>query len=410
MDFNIKEIAKKIKSKGGNLYLVGGAVRDEIIGIDAHDEDYCVTGLSKEEFISLFPNYYPRGKSFEVFDIDGREFALARTEKKSGKGHKAFEVYTAKSITIEEDLMRRDITINSIAKNILTGDIIDPYNGQADIKSGIIRATSEAFLDDPLRAYRAARFACKLGFKIEPNTIKMMEALKPELNELSAERVFDELRKALSFEKPSIFFRALKDANILDVHFIELYKLIGALQPEDKHPEGDSFEHTMCAVDRCATKTDDVVIRFAVLVHDLGKGVTPKEEYPHHYMHDVNGVQEVKNLCARLKVPSFWCSCGKTSAREHMRAGIFGRMTPGKKVEFIERLYKSKLGLKALEIIVDADKNCRGTDSRIVKFADLGEHLMTSINGKELDMDDGLKIKQKLHQMRVLELKKMNNE
>ena len=230
---DIIDIAKKIQEHGGNLYLVGGAVRDMIIGIDVYDEDYCVTGLSEDEFINLFPDAIARGKAFEVFEIDGKEFALARTESKTGIGHKEFDITIGKDITIEADLRRRDITINSIAKDVLTGDIIDPFNGISDIKNKIIRATSEAFKEDPLRAYRAARFACKLGFEIDEGTLKLMEELKDELLALSPERVFDELRKALSYDKPSIFFKELRKANILDIHFIEVYKLIGALQPEN---------------------------------------------------------------------------------------------------------------------------------------------------------------------------------
>lgn len=406
---NIIDIANKIKEKGGCLYLVGGAVRDMIIGIDVYDEDYCVTGLSEEEFIELFPKAISRGKAFEVFDIDGKEFALARTESKSGTGHKSFDIEANKEITIEEDLKRRDITINSIAKNILTGDIIDPFNGISDIKNKIIRATSDAFKEDPLRAYRAARFACKLGFEIEENTIKYMQELKEELTELSPERVFEELRKALSYNKPSIFFRELKRANLLDVHFMELQKLVGALQPEKYHPEGDAFEHTMLAVDRCTTQTADTRIRYAVLVHDLGKGVTPKEEYPHHINHDINGVQEVINLSNRLRAPNDWCDYGKVAAREHMKAGIFYKMTPNKQVSFIERIAKTKIGLYGMEIVVDCDRNCRGDFHGKVEFAKIGERLINEVNGDFIKatfgIEEGIGLKEKLHEQRVCKIK-----
>ena len=205
----INKIANTIQQHGGRLYLVGGAVRDFIIGIEIHDEDYCVTGLSKEEFVNLFPECHLKGKSFEVFEMYGKEFALARTESKNGRGHKDFCIKTGKNITIEEDLKRRDFTINSIAKDILTGKIIDPFDGIKDINNKLIKETSEAFCEDPLRAYRAARFACKLNFDIDKNTIQLIEKIKPELVNLSAERVFDEFRKALSYDKPSIFFQTL---------------------------------------------------------------------------------------------------------------------------------------------------------------------------------------------------------
>lgn len=411
MDKSILDIANKIKDNGGCLYLVGGAVRDEILGIDNYDEDYCVEGLSEDEFTNLFPQAFSRGKSFEVFDMYGKEFALARTEKKSGKGHKEFEITSNKDITIYEDLKRRDFTINSIAKNVLTDEIIDPFDGRGDLKNKIIKATSESFVEDPLRVYRAARFACKLNFKIEEGTLKLMNSLKNELTELSAERVFDEMRKALSYDKPSIFFNVLKEANVLDVHFIEIYKLIGALQPEKYHPEGDSYNHTMLAVDMCATLTRDEKIRFAALVHDLGKGVTPKDMYPHHYGHDEKGVAEVQKIGNRLKMPNEWIACGKVAAKEHMKGGIFYKMTPAKQVDFIERVYKTKLGLDGLELVVESDRNCRGTEREKIEFADFGKKVMNEVNGdlikEKFGIEEGIKLKEKLHQERIEFLKNL---
>lgn len=411
MGKSIIEIANIINENGGRLYLVGGAVRDEILGIKSYDEDYCVTGLNHEEFTSLFPEAFCRGKAFEVFDMYDKEFALARKEKKVGVGHKNFDVSTGKDITILDDLYRRDLTINSIAKDVLTGEIIDPFDGIKDIKEGIIRATSDCFSEDPLRAYRAARFACKLGFKVDKGTLKKMSELKEELSSLSAERVFDELKKALSYGKTSIFFNVLKDANILDVHFVELSRLIGALQPEDKHPEGDSYDHTMCALDKCATLTEDVKIRYSVLVHDLGKGLTPKEEYPHHYGHDEKGVPEVSKLSSRLKVPKEWEVYGKVACKEHMTGGIFYKMTPAKQVSYIERVSKSRIGLDGMEIVVESDKNCRGYDREIVRFAKLGKYLIENINGdiikSKFKVSDGVKLKEKIHEQRVELLKKL---
>lgn len=411
MKEKIIEIAKKIQENGGTLYLVGGAVRDELLGIKNSDEDYCVVGLSHDEFTELFPEAFERGKSFEVFDMYGKEFALARVERKCGKGHTDFEINANKQITILDDLKRRDLTINSMAKNVLTGEIIDIFNGKKDLENGIIRATSESFKEDPLRVYRAARFACKFGFTVEDDTLKLMNSLKSELSELSAERVFDEMRKALEYDKPSIFFDTLKRADVLDVHFIEIYRLVGALQPEKYHPEGDSYNHSMLAVDMCAKLTKDVKIRFAALVHDLGKGVTPKEMYPHHYDHDKKGVDEVLKLCNRLKMPNEWTSYGKIAAKEHMKGGIFYKMTPSKKVDFIERVYKTKLGLEGLEIIVESDRNCRGLNREKVEFAKLGNKVINDINGdfikEKYRIEDGIKLKQKLHEQRVKYMKEL---
>lgn len=358
---DIKEIANVISENGGKLYYVGGCVRDEFLGIHNSDEDYCVTGIGFEEFKKMFPKAIIRGKSFSVFDIDGKEFALARKERKTGIGHKAFEIETDESITIEDDLARRDITINAIAKDVLTGKIIDPYNGTEDIKNRRIRAVTEHFKEDPLRVYRVARFAAKFQFEVENNTIEMMKSLKEELNEISVERVYTELSKALLSSKPSIFFEVLKKSKVLDVHFKEINNLIGAEQPVKYHPEGDAFNHTMIVLDKASelTKKYDenrkLEIRFAALVHDLGKGETPKEEYPHHYLHEKRGVELVKNMGNRLKIPNRLINCGKVSCREHMRGGIFDKMKPSKKVEFIERVAKSVLGLDGLQIIVKAD-------------------------------------------------------
>ena len=301
----IIEIANKIKEKGGRLYLVGGAVRDELLGRNKKDEDYCVVGLSKEEFVELFPHAILRGKSFAVFDLYKKEFALARKEKKVGTGHKEFEIVTGKEITIEEDLARRDITINSMAKDVLTEKIIDPYSGKKDLKHRLIRATTKAFKEDPLRVYRVARLAAELEFSVDEETINLMHSLKRELNTLSKERVFVEFRKALETDKPSIFFNVLKGANVLDIHFKEIYKLIGALQPVKYHPEGDAYNHTMQTVDNACTQTKNVEIRFAALVHDLGKGLTPKKMYPHHHAHDKMGVIPVRELSTRLRTSKF---------------------------------------------------------------------------------------------------------
>ncbi len=315
----IKSIAKLIEQNGGRLYLVGGAVRDELLNRPIYDKDYCITGMDKDKFVELFPEAISRGKSFEVFDLEGCEFALARTEKKIGKGHKNFEITTNKNITIEEDLKRRDLCINSIAKDVLTNEIIDPFNGIDDIKNKTIRAVGESFLEDPLRVYRVARFASQLDFIVEENTIKYMNKLKDELDTLSKERVFAEFKKALSSNKPSKFFNVLREADVLDIHFKEIYDLIGSIQPLQYHPEGDSYNHTMITVDNSVCLTNDLLIRYSALVHDLGKGLTPKEMYPHHHGHAEKGVEPVRNLSNRIGVPTSWKRAGIISSREHMR-------------------------------------------------------------------------------------------
>lgn len=407
-----KEIAQKIKDAGGELYLVGGAVRDKIIGKENYDRDYCVVGISTKKFKELFPNSFLREKSFEVFDLDGKEFAMARTETKTGIGHNEFKIETGEEITIYKDLARRDLTINAIAQNVLTQEIIDPYNGTEDIKNKVIRATTQAFKEDPLRVYRAARFAATLGFTVEENTIKLMNELKSELISLSKERVFVEFAKALKAEKPSIFFEVLKNAKVLDIHFKEIYDLIGALQPEKYHPEGDAYIHTMMVLDYAANQTKELEIRYSALVHDLGKGITPKEEYPHHYNHEKNGVEQVKKLSNRIGVPTIWEKCGKVACREHMRGGIFYKMKPAKKVDFIERVAKSQLGLKGLQIVVNADKlSSRNIDECTIDFETIGKRCLNQINGKyiqeKFNLNPGIEFGNKLREERIKWIKEL---
>ena len=345
----IIEIAKKIEKNGGRLYLVGGAVRDHLLGMKNHDEDYCVVGIEEKEFQELFPQAIKRGKSFGVYDLEEKEFALARKEIKTGEGHQAFKIETASDITIEEDLKRRDITINAIAKDVLTGEYKDPFGGREDIQKKIIRATTKAFQEDPLRVYRVARFASTLQFKVEMQTLKMMKQIEPELKTISKERIYEELKKALKGISPSLFFITLKQADVLYTHFKEIERLIGAEQPKQYHPEGDAFVHSMEVLDRVAQVTEKEEIRFAALVHDLGKGETPKEEYPHHYGHDKKGIIPIKNMCRHLGLPNKWEKCGITAAKEHMIGGIFHQMKPSKQVDFIERVAKSPLGLERNE-------------------------------------------------------------
>lgn len=409
----MKEIANKIKQAGGNLYLVGGAVRDELLGKTIHDEDYCVTGITAEQFQKLFPEAHIRGKAFAVFDIDGKEFAMARTESKQGTGHKEFEIKTDPKITIEEDLSRRDITINAIAKDVLTGEIVDPFNGREDLKNKIIRATTKHFKEDPLRVYRVARFSAQLGFDVENETINQMMKLKSELNSLSSERVFTELRKALATEKPSIFFEILRKANVLDVHFKEIQNLIGVEQPPKYHPEGDAYNHTMLVLDMASDLTKDyeeerkLEIRFSTLVHDLGKGVTPKEQYPHHYGHEDAGVDLVGKFGNNIKAPNNWIKCGKTACKEHMRGGIFYKMKPSTKVDFIERVDKSLLGLDGLQIVVISDKISGGrpTDVNDINFEKIGKMCLDEINGdyiqNKFGLKPGIQFGNKLHEERI---------
>lgn len=405
----IEEIAKKIEENGGRLYLVGGAVRDKMLGRENYDEDYCVVGLDNSEFTSLFPMAKLDGKAFPVFRMFGREFAIARKERKVGVGHKEFEIISNKDISLREDLERRDITINAMAEDVLTGELFDYFGGKKDLENKIIRAIGTHFKEDPLRVYRVARFSSVLGFEVDDETIEMMKSLKSELKFLSKERVFEEFKKALASKKPSVFFAVLRKANVLDVHFMPIYKLIGAMQPAKYHPEGDSYNHTMICLDKSCEYTTDLKIRFSVLVHDLGKGETPKEEYPHHYGHEERGVEIVKKFSYELGVPNAWRKCGVVAAREHMRGGIFNKMKPSKKVEFIERVDKSYLGLDGLQIVVDCDKGGRTEEN--LDFLSIGKKCLSEVTAKEVakkyNLKPGIALGKKLHEERVAWMKNL---
>jgi len=286
-----------------------------------------------------------------------------------------------------------------MAINVLTNDIIDIFGGIHDIKNKLIRATSSAFSEDPLRVYRGAQFATRFGFTIEESTKELMHSMKSELTTLSAERVFEELKKALSAEKPSEFFHILRDLDILDAHFQEIQDLIGVIQPIEYHPEGDVYNHVMIVLDKVAEMTEDIAIRFSGLVHDIGKGITPKHILPHHYNHDINGIKPFQDLSRRLNLPNSWNKLCKVIITDHMRAGFFDKMTLGKQVSFLERNYHF---LKELEIIAKADSK-----NPSLSFQKLGDELMQNINGKTIQLPNHKNAKEILHSKRVEYLKKV---
>lgn len=315
-----KEFAQYIQSKGGCAYMVGGAVRDEILGCKSKDKDYVVTGISAEDMAA----FQCVGSSFPVFLVeiagDWCEVALARKERKTGAGHRGFEVQFDSGVTIEEDLGRRDFTINAIAKNILTRQFIDPFEGKKQLESkgtGVIQALSSAFIDDPLRVLRAARFAAILGMSISKETVDMMREANASLSELSAERVFQEMKTVfLRSTKPSLFFRSLKDADCLCPWFIEVYNLIGiAAGPvHSKHGIEDSFDHTMDVLDRYAGESAES--RFACLCHDFGKSIS--KQPPKHHGHEDSGIPLVNEFCSRLKVPNQFKKSALFFTKNHM--------------------------------------------------------------------------------------------
>jgi len=353
------DFAKKIHEAGGAAYLVGGAVRDKFRNVVAHDKDYCVTGLDAETFNQLFPNAAKFGKSFPVYsiEIDAAfcEVAFARTEKKIGTGYRGFEISFSPDVTIEQDLYRRDTTINAMAIEILSGELIDPFGGREDVLSKKIRAVSEHFVDDPVRALRAARQAAQFNFEICAETVEAMRLCRNELAHEPTERIFDELQTALKTDKPSIFFRSLERANLLEVTFPEIAQLRGKIQPTHFHPEGDAYEHTLQIVDDVAKINSKPIVRFAALMHDIGKGTTPPEKLPHHYKHEQRGLEVLNKMNQRMTLPNEWKKIAAFVIREHMRAARL--KMPGKIVDLLLRLYGLKISVKDFCDIIRIDNH-----------------------------------------------------
>lgn len=294
------------------IYAVGGVVRDQLLGKKSQDVDYVVVGSTPKKMIEK--GFIQVGKSFPVFlhPITKSEYALARKERKVSAGYDGFDFYFSPDVTLEEDLLRRDLTINAMARRIddsgaIVGNIIDPYGGQKDLKSKVLRHVSSAFCEDPVRILRIARFAARLpDFKIDPKTLKLGQEMigNGELSSLVPERIWQETARALLEKQPSRFFKALYMFGALKIIFAELDSLWFVPQDELSHPEIECGKHTMMALDQASLLSDDLSVRWAVLVHDLGKGLTSKSLWPFHPDHEQNGITLVKNLCHRLKVPS----------------------------------------------------------------------------------------------------------
>ena len=290
------------------VFLVGGAVRDQLLQLTVKDRDYVVIGSTPEKLLQL--GYQQVGKDFPVFlhPQTGEEYALARTERKQGPGYKGFSCYAGKDVTLEDDLIRRDLTINAIALSE-QGQLVDPYNGLEDLKNKQLRHISAAFSEDPLRVLRVARFAArfyKLGFRIAPETLTLMQSLTDsgELNHLTAERIWLETAKALLTDSPHIYFQTLRECGALAILFPEIDILFGIPGPELWHPEIDTGIHTLMVIEQSVKLSDSIAFRFACLVHDLGKALTPKENWPSHKGHGFLGLAAIKALCLRLRIPN----------------------------------------------------------------------------------------------------------
>ncbi|AVU78066.1 MULTISPECIES: multifunctional CCA addition/repair protein [Pseudomonas] len=289
------------------IYKVGGAVRDRLLGIPVTDIDWVVVGATAEDMLAK--GFRPVGADFPVF-LDpktGEEYALARTERKSGRGYGGFVFHASPEVTLEEDLIRRDLTINAMAEDD-HGNLTDPYHGQRDLKARLLRHVSPAFAEDPLRVLRVARFAARyapLGFKVADETLELMRQLSDsgELQALTAERSWKEISRALMEKQPQVFIQVLRDCTALKVLMPEVDALFGVPQPEAHHPEIDTGVHTLSVLEQAALHEQPLTVRWACLLHDLGKGLTPAHEWPRHIAHEHTGLKLIKAVNERFKAP-----------------------------------------------------------------------------------------------------------
>ncbi|KPK49612.1 MAG: 2', 3'-cyclic nucleotide 2'-phosphodiesterase [Thiotrichales bacterium SG8_50] len=321
------------------IYKVGGCVRDELLGLPVKDRDWVVVGATPQDMLAA--GYKPVGKDFPVFlhPQTHEEYALARTERKTAPGYTGFVFHAAPDVSLEDDLQRRDLTINAMAQTE-SGELIDPYHGREDLAQRVLRHVSTAFMEDPVRILRVARFAARLAafnFQVAEDTLQLMRDMiaNGEVDALVPERVWQETVRALSEATPTRFFEVLRDCGALARLFPELDRLYGVPQPEEHHPEIDTGVHTMLVLQQAARLSNEPKVRFAALVHDLGKGITPESEWPKHKGHEEGGVPLVEALCQRLRVPNDYRDLAILVTRYHLHYHRAAEMTDE---EFLDTL------------------------------------------------------------------------
>ncbi len=324
------------------VWQVGGCVRDRLLGLPVVDHDWVVVGATPEAMIEA--GFRPVGKDFPVFlhPQTHEEYALARTERKTAPGYTGFAFHAAPDVTLEQDLARRDLTINAMAESA-GGEIVDPFGGRADLEKRLLRHVSPAFVEDPVRILRVARFAARLaplGFHVADETRRLMREMvdNGEVAALVPERVWAETRRALTENRPAVFIEVLRDCGALAVLFPEIDRLFGVPQPEKYHPEVDTGVHTLMVLEQAARLSPEPKVRFAALLHDLGKGVTPKDQLPRHIGHEARGVPLVEDLCQRLKTPKDYRELALLVTRYHLHYHRVGELRPATLLDTLEAL------------------------------------------------------------------------
>ena len=337
------------------VYCVGGAVRDELLGLPVKDHDWVVVGATPEMLVER--GFQPVGRDFPVFlhPDTHEEYALARTERKTAPGYRGFAVHYAPDVTLEDDLLRRDLTINAMARDA-DGTLIDPHGGLADLRAGILRHVGEAFSEDPVRVLRLARFAARFDrFDVAPETMALMRRMVAhgEVDALVAERVWQELSRGLMERHPSRMFAVLRDCGALARIVPELDRLWGVPQPVEHHPEIDTGVHVMMSIDHAAATQAPLAVRFATLLHDVGKGFTPRELWPRHAGHEDRSTEPIDALCERLRVPLECRDLARLVAREHELMHRTLELRPGTLTRLLERVDVLRKP-KRLELLIAA--------------------------------------------------------
>lgn len=348
------------------IYMVGGAVRDKLLGRPVNDRDWVVVGATPEQMLAL--GYLPVGRDFPVFlhPETREEYALARTERKSGRGYRGFVVHSAPDVTLEEDLSRRDLTINAIAENIdgaRAEGIFDPYSGAQDIEARVLRHVTDAFREDPVRILRVARFAARFtDFSVAPETMQLMREMVEhgEVDHLVPERVWQELARGLMEERPSRMFEVLRDCGALAVLLPEVARLWGVPQRAEYHPEVDTGVHLMMVLDMAARLSAPLTVRFACLAHDLGKGTTPADVLPRHIDHETRSAELLKDVAERLRVPVDCRETADVVAREHGHIHRSTDLSAAALVRLLERCDAIRKPARFAEILLACECDARG--------------------------------------------------
>ena len=370
-------------------FLVGGAVRDKFLGIPVKDRDWVVVGATPEEMINK--GFKPVGEDFPVYihPDTKEEYALARTERKSGKGYKGFQFYTSPDVSLEDDLKRRDLTINAMAEDE-NGNLIDPYGGKDDLKNGMLRHISTAFVEDPLRVLRVARFAACFGFKIDDKTMQLLNEISQsgELDLLVPERGWSEMEKALAGNYPTRFVLVLRSCQALKKLFPEIDALFGIPQNKKYHPEIDTGTHTIMALNQSAQLSSDPLIRFAVLVHDLGKAITPKNKLPDHEGHEAKGVDIIDSLCQRYRIPNKYHDLAVCVSKYHIDCHQIQEMEPKKVIEKLEELDAFRRPERFKQFLIACECDSRGRAGYENKDFSQAKYFFNALEiTKEIDID-----------------------